>query len=74
MGGRWRVSNRCIHASCQGHRRGGWNVRRLADRARRAWASTRWLRRVVVMAFAWKTEARAPAARSRLWEMAQRIS
>ncbi|MFE2030975.1 hypothetical protein ACFW9V_38790 [Streptomyces hygroscopicus] len=35
---------------------------------------TRWVRMAVVVAFAWKTGVRAPAARSRLWDTAHRIS
>src|SRR5665647_26437 len=51
--------------SCQGQSLGRWMTSRLADLARRPGTAISCLRIVAVVALAWKTDARAPAAPAR---------
>ncbi len=69
-GGPQQAVNSASHAGCQGQYSGRCNSRRRADRARRVGTVISWVRMVAVLALAWKTEAKDPAARVRLNAMA----
>src|SRR4051812_34229501 len=58
--------NSWVQAVCQGHRSGRCRRSLRAEWASRAGTAISWVRMVAVVAFAWKTEARAPVARVRL--------
>src|ERR1035437_500442 len=61
-----RAANPCVHQTGNGPWLGRWMTSRLADLARRAGTAISCRRMVAVVALAWKTDARVPAARVRL--------
>ena len=72
-GGPAAAVNIACHAVSQGHRSGRCRQIRRAERAMRAGTAMRWVRIVAMVARAWNLEARVPAARVRLNEIAARI-
>ena len=73
-GGPAAAVNIACQAVSQGHRWGRCRRSRRAERAMRAGTAMRWARIVAVVARAWNLEARVPAARVRLNEIAARTS
>src|SRR4051812_49131703 len=73
-GGRVTAVNSSVQGCCQGQSRGRCRVSRRAERASRAGTVMSWARMVAVVAFAWKTDARAPVARVRLNAMVAQAS
>src|SRR5674476_549584 len=73
-GGPSAAVNIACHGCSQGHRSGRWRRSRRAERAMRAGTAMSWARIVAVVARAWYLEARVPAARVRLNEIAARTS
>src|SRR5674476_482457 len=73
-GGPSAAVNIACHGCSQGHRSGRWRRSRRAERAMRAGTAMSWARIVAVVARAWNLEARVPAARVRLNEIAASTS